>query len=166
MSIQELRHLGERHHQEFQAFAFGLTQDTERARDLIQDSIYLVIKYRDSFRAGTNFSSWVKTIIRNTFITDYRRGARRRTLLDKKPPTDNWITHTVSENPAEANLGLEELLQLVNELPPPYRQAFQLYASGLKHAQIALRLHAPVGTIKSRVFTAKRLLRERINTIQ
>lgn len=91
MTIEEIKYLGQSHQSEFRSLALTLTRDEDRARDLLQEAIYLVLKNRNSFRPGSNYVAWVKTIIRNTFISEYRRGKRRRELLDRDQPATGWL---------------------------------------------------------------------------
>ena len=68
------------------AFAYKLTQDTERAKDLYQETTFRALTYRDKFRTGTNFKAWVFTIMKNLFINDYRKRVRANVIMDS---TDN-----------------------------------------------------------------------------
>ena len=68
------------------SFAFNLTKNDEEAEDLLQDTAYKAIVNREKFRAGTNFKAWLFTIMKNTFINNYRRKVRRNTVMDN---TDN-----------------------------------------------------------------------------
>ncbi len=162
MTINEVQDLGQRHLSEFRALALTLTHDEERARDLLQDVSYLMLKHRDTFKAGTNFSAWAKTIIRNTFISDYRQQKRRRELVIRDRPEAGWIGDHAITNPAESHMGAEEIMVMVNELPAKYRRAFLLHYRGVKYKDIARMMNIPLGTAKSRVFTARKMLKEQL----
>lgn len=162
MELAELNQLGRKHHQEFYAYALRLTGDAERAKDLVQDTIYTVLKHHGTFQDGTSFTAWVRTIIKNIFTSGYRKQKRRRALLDANPPRKAWMVDKEVINPAIENLLLEDLLQFVDELPEPYRSTFLLHYRGLRHEDIALRTGVVVGTSKSRLFTARKLLQRRM----
>lgn len=163
MTTQQLHQLGESHRAEFQSFALQLTKDEERAKDLLQDAIYLAIKHRAGFQPGTNFRAWVKTIIRNSFLTAYRRSSRRSGLIAKDRPSQGWLSAGHVANRAESTLGAEEIMTRIERLPRIYREAFLLQFRGVKHKDIARRMGVPVGTIKSRVHTARRILSEQLS---
>ncbi|MEM9258177.1 MAG: sigma factor-like helix-turn-helix DNA-binding protein, partial [Bacteroidota bacterium] len=114
------------------------------------------------FTSGTNLQAWIKTIIRNVFITGYRKGKRRQEITAEQPPASNWSNQTTELNPAESDLGAEEIMGQIESLPEIYRRAFLLHYNGMKYKDIATITNVPIGTAKSRVWTARNLLRERI----
>ena len=148
---------------DLRAFALHLTQDEDRARDLLQDAYLLIVKHYQSFTAGTNFRAWAKTIVRNTFLSDYRKGQRRRQLRTDRPPAEGWITITTTDNSGEGSLLREDILRHVAALPAIYRDAVTYYLCDLSYREISLRTGVPVGTAKSRVFTARQLLRAQLS---
>jgi RNA polymerase sigma-70 factor (ECF subfamily) len=147
---------------ELMSFALRLTQDDDRARDLLQQTGYLVVKHFGSYQTGTNFVAWIKTILRNTFLSDYRKTRRRRELRDAREPAQGWMTVATGENTAIQQLTVEEINRVIDDLPPIYRDTFRYFLAQLSYREIALRTGVPIGTAKGRVFTARRLLRERL----
>ncbi len=144
------------------AFAFKLTGNFTDAQDLYQDTAFKVLKNADKFKPGTNFKAWSSTIMRNIFINDYRKKKRRGVIVDS---TDNnyYINSgdkTVS-NQGERQLGYDELMEMVDDLPENLKQPFMMSYQGFKYDEIAEQLEAPLGTIKSRIFFARKTLRER-----
>ncbi|MEM9527827.1 MAG: sigma-70 family RNA polymerase sigma factor [Bacteroidota bacterium] len=160
MTIEEYQLLGQRHSGELRAFALMLTRDEEHALDLLQEVSYLVLKRRDSFTVGTNFVAWAKTIIRNTFISDYRRQKRRRELFARDQPASLWLGDRSVDNQAESQLGEEDILAFIDRLPAIYRRSFVLHFHGNKYREIAQLTGVPIGTAKSRVFMARAQLRK------
>ena len=63
-------------------FAMRLTRDNEKAKDLMQDTSIRAFRYRAKFKPGTNFKGWIATIMRNTFINNYRKEKRNRTVSE------------------------------------------------------------------------------------
>lgn len=147
------------------SFAYNLTKDIEASRDLYQETAYRAIKNREKFNAGTNLKAWLFTIMKNIFINDYRRKVKVRTIIDT---TDNQYyinsgKNTVRNN-AFSNIMLKELEEMVTNLDDSTRIPFEMYRTGYKYQEIAESLHLPLGTVKSRIFFARKALKEVINT--
>lgn len=162
MTTEEIHYLSQRFHPEYRSFALTLTRDEDRASDLLQEAIYLIIKHHERFRQGTNLQAWIKTIIRNVFITSYRKGKRRQEIAEENIPGNNWSNLTATHNPAEGLLGAEDIQQHIEALPEIYRRAFRLHLNGIKYKDIATMTNVPVGTAKSRVWTARKMLKASI----
>lgn len=162
MTPEEITYLSQRFHPEYRPFALTLTRDEDRAADLLQEAIYLVIKNHERFTQGTNLQAWVKTIIRNVFITGYRKGKRRQEITEEDVPTTNWSNKTTADNPAEADLNAEAIMERIEALPEIYRRAFRLHLNGIKYKDVATMTGVPIGTAKSRVWTARNMLREKL----
>jgi RNA polymerase sigma-70 factor (ECF subfamily) len=159
ISAYQIAQLSAANYSEFRSLALRLTQDESRASDLLQDATYHVLRYRTGFREGTNYRAWVKKIIHNIFLTTYRRRKRRELLVERDRPPLGWATETTVSNTAEVMLAAEDIMARVQALPPIYRRAFELRLNELPYEQIARRTGVAVGTAKSRVHTARRLLR-------
>ena len=162
MSPKEIDTISQGFLPEYRPFALTLTRDEDRAMDLLQEAIYLILKNHERFTTGTNLQAWVKTIIRNLFITDYRKQKRRDEIVEQDVPTTNWANRTIQDNPALAELSAEDIMAKVDALPEIYRRAFKLYYNGLKYQEIADLTNVPIGTAKSRVWTARQRLREEV----
>ena len=141
------------------AFSMALTQSEADANDLYQDTVYKVISNAEKFRQGTNFKAWAVTIMRNLFINNYRKKMRRNTLLDKTP-NNYFIDSGQVNNPnaGETGASYKELLTMVNKLPDDLRIPFWMAYQGYKYEEISQKLGSPLGTIKSRIFFARRKL--------
>jgi RNA polymerase sigma-70 factor (ECF subfamily) len=162
MTPAEIQRLSTGFYPEYRSFALNLTRDEESAADLLQEAIYLVLKNHERFIRGTNLQAWIKTIIRNTFISDYRKQKRRQELTEEHLHQDDWMNKTIDRNPAESSLGAEEIMERIKALPEIYRRAFLLHYNGMKYKDIATITNVPIGTAKSRVWTARNMLRERV----
>jgi RNA polymerase sigma factor (sigma-70 family) len=162
MTLLEIQELGYQHYPELLAFALSLTRDEERARDLLQDSFFLLLKHREKFAVGTNFRAWAKSVIRNTFLTGYRKRKRRERIQEEYAFLPTWVDAGSINNPAESSLTAEYIMAEIEQLPDRYRRAFLLHYHGVKYRDIANWTKVPIGTAKSRVFTAKAMLRERL----
>lgn len=144
-------------------FAFTLTRDNDAARDLMQETLFKALSNREKYHTGTNVKAWMYTIMRNIFINNYRRRSRQQTIFDNTP-NDFLLDHaqTAVPNMAEVNLRLKEVQAAVYKLPELFRYPFQLYFEGYKYNEIAETLREPLGTIKSRIHFARKLLKEEI----
>lgn len=162
MTYPPLQQLSLLQQPEMLAFAIRLTHDEEWAQDLLQEARYLVIKHWSTYRIGTNFGAWARRIVHNIFLSEYRKRQRRRELRASVQPAAGWMTATTTANAADGCLDLDYLTARIAALPAIYRDAFQLYLQELSYAKIALRTGVPIGTAKSRVFTARRMLRAQL----
>lgn len=144
-------------------FAITLTRDNETAKDLLQETMFRAFANRDKYNAGTNIKAWLYTIMRNIFINDYRRKAKQNTVLDNSINEFLINSNQLSvANAAESNLKTKEIQQAVYQLPDIFRNPFVLYFDGYKYNEIAAILKEPLGTIKSRIHFARKLLKEQL----
>ena len=144
-------------------FAITLTRDTEAAKDLFQETLYRALSNKDKYNVGTNIKAWLYTIMRNIFINNYRRKVKQNTIFDNTP-NEFLLDHnqSVAANAAESNLRLKDIQQSINNLPEIFRNPFLLYFDGFKYHEIADMLREPLGTIKSRIHFARKLLKTQI----
>lgn len=145
------------------SFAYNLTKNMEDAKDLYQETTYRALFNRDKFQPGTNFKAWMFTIMKNIFINNYRKKVKANTILDT---TDNQFylnsgNHSTS-NAAEGGIMLKELNTMVDALDDSIRIPFQMHFEGFKYQEIADELQLPLGTVKSRIFFARKELKEKI----
>ncbi len=145
-------------------FAVNLTRDTEAANDLYQETLYKALANRDKYNVGTNIKAWLFTIMRNIFINDYRRKAKQKTIFDNTPNEFliNQKQATVG-NAAESDMRIKEINKAIEGLPEIFKTPFILYFDGYKYNEIAEVLQEPLGTIKSRIHFARKLLKEQIS---
>lgn len=144
-------------------FAMTLTRDMESAKDLIQETLFRALANREKYNDGTNIKAWLYTIMRNIFINNYRRSAKQNTIFDNTP-NDYLLDYNqfTTANDAEANLSLKEVKEAIHELPEIFKNPFQMYFDGYKYYEIADVLGEPLGTIKSRIHFARKLLKEQL----
>jgi len=144
-------------------FAITLTRDAEAAKDLFQETLFRALANKDKYSVGTNIKAWLYTIMRNIFINNYRRKVKQNTIFDSTP-NDFLInqTQSVVANNAESNLRLKDIQEAIHNLPQIFRNPFLLYFDGFKYHEIADMLSEPLGTIKSRIHFARKLLKTQI----
>lgn len=145
-------------------FALTLTRDSEKAKDLIQDTMFRALTNKEKYTVGTNIKAWLFTIMRNIFINGYRKSARQNTILDN---TENDFllsaNKTVTVNTAVSQISYKEIQVLINNLPAIFKNPFMLYYDGFKYQEISDILGEPLGTIKSRIHFARKLLKENLD---
>jgi len=145
-------------------FAINLTRDNEAANDLFQETLYKALANQEKYHSGTNIKAWLYTIMRNIFINNYRRKAKQKTIFDSTP--NEFLINqkqAIVSNAAESNIRIKEIQQAILNLPEIFKTPFLLYFEGYKYNEIADVLHEPLGTIKSRIHFARKLLKEQIS---
>lgn len=148
-------------------FAYMLTSNRDDAYDLLQDTTLKALDNEEKYAENTNFKGWVFTIMRNIFINNYRRNVRSATIVDT---TDNLYHLNLSqesrfESPEET-YGAAEITDAINEFADEYRIPFSMHVAGYKYNEIAEHMHLPLGTVKSRIFCARKKLQERFADYQ
>ncbi|HKK78035.1 MAG TPA: RNA polymerase sigma factor [Phaeodactylibacter sp.] len=146
------------------SFAYNLTKNVEDAKDLFQETAFRALTNRDKFRPGTNFKAWLFTIMKNIFINNYRKKVKANTIMDS---TDNMYYinsgSVVISNKAESNIMMKELKHMIEELDDSTKIPFLMHYHGYKYQEIADHLDLPLGTVKSRIFFARKELKDVIN---
>lgn len=158
MSTQEFNSLVLNNADGLKPFAITLTKDNEIAKDLCQETLCKAFTYRDKYEPGTNIKAWLFTIMRNIFINDYRRNNRKKLVMDT-------VKQSVSPYAlsSEVSVRMKEINTAIYHLPAIFKKACLLYLHGYKYHEIALALNEPLGTIKSRIHFAKKLLQKQID---
>lgn len=147
------------------SFAYNLTKNQEDAKDLYQETAFRAITNKEKFRPGTNFKAWLFTIMKNIFINNYRKKVKKNTIIDT---TDNlyFINSgaTRVDNNAGRNILIDELEGMIAKLDDSTRIPFLMHFEGYKYQEIADHLDLPLGTVKSRIFFARKALKENIKS--
>ncbi|MGB3548684.1 MAG: RNA polymerase sigma factor [Saprospiraceae bacterium] len=147
-----------------QSFAYNLTKNQDDAKDLYQETAFRALTNRDKFRSGTNFKAWLFTIMKNIFINNYRKRMKARTIMDN---TDNLYYlnsgRTSIENSGSSNIMVKELTAMIDSLDDSTRVPFLMHYQGYKYQEIADHLSLPLGTVKSRIFFARKDLKLQIS---
>ena len=145
------------------AFAYSLTKNSEDAKDLYQETAFRAINNKEKFRPETNFKAWTFTIMKNIFINNYRKKVKANTILDSTDNTfflDSGPNNVV--NDGGRNILMDELQGMIAQLEDNIRIPFVLHFEGYKYNEIAEMFELPLGTVKSRIFFARKALKEMI----
>jgi len=143
-------------------FASRLTSDNENARDLLQETNLKALNYSDRYVCETNFKAWTFTIMKNTFINDYRRRIHFNfinsndgiSVLSQIKSGDTLDPNSIFET--------KELEKIVESIEDKLRIPFKMQHDGYKYKEIAKTLDVKVGTVKSRIFIARKKLKNHL----
>lgn len=147
-------------------FAFNLTHSKEATEDLLQDTFYRAIINKDKFSEGTNIKAWLFTIMRNIFINNYRRSKKSNTITDTSE--NQYLlnsTFKTESNGSERNFLAEDISKAMNEVSKDFTEPFMMYFNGFHYQEIAEHLNLPLGTVKSRIFFARKELQSRLKSM-
>ena len=142
-------------------YAYSLTSNRDDAKDLLQETYFKALNNKDKVDEETNIKAWVYTIMKNTFINDYRRRSRGRAMFSDEVNDFILNSRPAPQNP-ESDYGYKELTELVNSLDPEYRIPFQMHDRGYKYQEIADELGLHLGTVKSRIHFSRRKMMEKL----
>jgi len=146
-----------------QRFAKRLTPDRDKAPDLVQDTFLKALTSKNKYIDFTNFSAWVFTIMKNTFINNYRRYVKENTLIDSTQ--DLYYINLPNDKgfiSPESNYAVEEIEVTIESLNDEFKVPFRMYLEGFKYKEIAEKLDLKIGTVKSRIFLSRQKLRTRL----
>jgi len=140
-------------------FALNLTSNDEDAKDLLQETLFKAISNRHRFIEKTNLKAWCYTIMKNIFINNYRRTVKANTIVDNTK--DLYFLNIPQQSNSfapESKYSEREILKKVDSLENEYKIPFTMYFDGYKYKEIADYLDLPIGTVKSRIFLARKQL--------
>jgi RNA polymerase sigma-70 factor (ECF subfamily) len=147
--------------------ALRLTADPTQAQDLVQDTMLKAYRSWKQYRPGTNAKGWLLTILRNTFINDYRRRKHEPIAMDLETIEPHAIERSIQEVDPEgtffSQIVDDKVIEAIDGLPTEFREVLVLSdVEGMRYAEIAETLRIPVGTVKSRLFRARRQLQAQL----
>ena len=140
-------------------FAMSLTLNREDARDLVQETYLKALTYREKFINDTNLKAWVYTIMKNSFINNYRRSARENTTFDNTKDL-YYLNHSNqgNESSPETTLSADEIQAHIDKLEDDLKIPFKMHYEGYKYKEIADEMNLKIGTVKSRIFFSRKKL--------
>jgi RNA polymerase sigma-70 factor (ECF subfamily) len=147
--------------------ALRLCGNASDAEDLVQDTVTKAYRAWDKYEQGTNCRAWLVTILRNTFINQFRRDSRRPSSVQFDSVEDTSVFEEVKDRDPEGTFFHEivddEVKRAIQDLPEDFRIPVVLSdVEGMSYAEIAEILELPVGTVKSRLFRGRRRLQQRL----
>jgi RNA polymerase sigma-70 factor, ECF subfamily len=154
--------------------AYHLTRSDHDAEELVQEAALLAFKGFGQFKAGTNFRAWFLTILRNRFVSDYRRKKRSIQTVELEDAPELYLYSKANETGVAAGtsdpashivgrLDAEQVSEALDNLPDEFREVATLYfTQDLSYQEIANVLDIPVGTVRSRLHRGRRALQRRL----
>ena len=147
--------------------ALRLTANAADADDLVQETMLKAYRAWDQYEKGTNAKGWLMTILRHAFINEYRRRTRHPENVDLDTIEPFAVFGEVQdEDPQGAffdKIVDDEVLREIDKLPEAFRETLVLSdVEGMSYQEIAKILEIPVGTAKSRLFRARKVLQGRL----
>lgn len=144
-----------------------LAGDDTLAEDLVQDTMLKAFRSWHQYRPGTNVRAWLLTILRHTFINQYRQSKRRAVEVDVNAIEPYTVFREIHDTDPEGRFFAEivddEVLRAIDALPEEFRETLVLSdVEGLTYAEVAEVTEVPVGTVKSRLFRARQALQRRL----
>ena len=134
------------------------TTNSDKADELIQETLLKALLCKDSYSTDTNFIGWLTIIMRNSFLNLIKR--------EQRYEFSEEYTNSIESNYNDTSTEYHELLTVVAALPEELNVVFTLYVSGFKYYEIADILKIPLGTVKSRVYAARRCLRHALKDVE
>jgi len=148
--------LFEKYHKKMLGVCFRYSNDKEEAQDVLQDSFIKVYNKLDTFKGSGSLEGWIRKIVVNTSIENYR-SKKSVHLLD----IDEVENKVNSGSSVDARINADDILVFINMLPEGYKMVFNLYAvEGYSHKEIADQLNISENTSYSQYSRAKELLRK------
>jgi RNA polymerase sigma-70 factor (ECF subfamily) len=144
-------------------FALTLTANRHDAEDLLQETSLKLLNNSEKFVDNRNFRGWVLTVMRNIFINNYHKIIRTQTYIDYSVDLYNLdIENDSGFDSPEVSLRIQEITEAINSLTQELKVPFSMYVSGYQYSEIADSLNLPIGTVKSRIFFARKELKEKL----
>ena len=167
LTFQELV---ERHFDALYNYARMLTRSLAEAEDLFQETLVRALRGVKTFDRSRNIKVWLLKVMKNVYVDECRRLKRMPMIepLDREPKVaqhdagDSWLSNTPL-NPEEIllrRLAIEQVRNAIRHLPPFLREVVELRdIEGLSYQEIADIIETPVGTVMSRLFRGRNLVR-------
>lgn len=142
-------------------YAIRFTKNEENARDLLQDTMVKAFTNVEKFEKGTNLNAWLYVIMKNTFLNEYRRKTKLRSkVIQSEDISSANLSYSSTTNRGEQILIINDIKKALAVLPEEYYLPFIMHFEGFKYLEIAQKLKMPLGTVKTRIRSARRLLKE------
>ncbi|WP_316809107.1 RNA polymerase sigma factor [Pedobacter agri] len=144
-------------------FALKFTKDSDDANDLIQETMIKAIRFSAGFKEGTNVKGWLYTIMRNTFINDYRKITKTQSVISQQEElTSVHLMHSATHNQVDGRFAMRDIKRAIGNLPETLSAPFVRYVEGYKYHEIAIELNLPIGTVKTHIHEARKRLKKQL----
>lgn len=141
--------------------ALCMVQNKQDAEDLVQEAVLRAYRFFHSFKRGTNFKAWIMTILRNIYINQYRKRIKEPIKIEFEEVEDFISLPEISG--AQEEIFSETIKSSIDRLPEELRTTITLfYVDGLSYKETAKVMNCPVGTVMSRLYTARQVLKKHL----
>ncbi|GJQ63335.1 MAG: RNA polymerase sigma factor RpoE [Melioribacteraceae bacterium] len=153
-------------------FALKMTGDSDTADDLIQDTYMKAFKFFDKFEKGTNCKAWLFRILKNSYINDYRKQSKEPDKVDYDD-IENFYENIKANEIKSSHLVHDDFSKLMDDdiseaittLPEDFRTVIILSdIEGFTYEEIAEFVDCPIGTVRSRLHRARKMLFTKLYT--
>lgn len=148
------------------SFAMTFTRNEEDANDLTQETIMKALRYKDKYTPQTNFKAWIFTIMRNIFINNYRRKSKSNTIFDNTQELYFLNAKSANDIQPDSTYTEKEIMKEISLLDIDYKKPFMMHFKGYKYKEISEEMNLPIGTVKSRIFLARKKLMEKLKDLK
>lgn len=150
--------------------ALRVLRNEKAAEDLVQDTMLKAFRNYEQFKTGTNFKAWIFTILMNAFRNQYRKAQLEPKTIDVETVSMFYAAHGddmfTAVDSGDADLGAmmsDEVKRELDNLPPEFREVVLLaLVEGFSYQEISSVLGIPMGTVMSRLFRGRQLLKQRL----
>jgi RNA polymerase sigma factor (sigma-70 family) len=160
MTAIEFNHQILEYQKNLKGFAYSLVADRDEALDLVQETYLKAISYHEKLSDYSNLKVWIMTIMKNIFINKYWRSVKNRNIMNEKEAV--MTERDRGFDSVDSYYTQNELNKVVNQLKDEIKKPFMMYVDGFKYAEIAEEMSINIGTVKSRIFTARQKLMENL----
>lgn len=144
---------------DLRAWSYYLTKNKEDANDLYQDCMVKLYTNASKFQKDSNIKAWSLTIMRNLFLNDIKKKKKM-----PKSDIDEYGYLIDSKSPSAVDqISYKEILSEIKKLPQTLATTFNMFTNGFKYHEIAEELQIPIGTVKSRINTTRKMLQASLN---
>jgi RNA polymerase sigma-70 factor, ECF subfamily len=145
-------------------YAYRLKLGNDDARDLVQETYLKALLNRNKFVDNGYLKAWTITIMRNTFINNYRHNVLHNTHCDRTEESFyiNLTKCSGSDNP-DSIYSVTEITKNIEQLKDKFRVPFKMYVAGYRYREIANTINLNIGTVKSRIFLARKVLMNQLS---
>jgi len=155
------------HSDSLKVYAKNFTKDHDDANDLVQETLLKAVTYFNNFKEGTNLKGWLYTIMKNTFINNYRRVVKTNTFIQKDDEISSAnLFVSATKNQGENKFIMEDINEALASLSEEYYVPFSMYFEGYKYHEISEHLEIPIGTVKTRIHVARKVMKKHLNVYQ
>ncbi|NLA24973.1 MAG: RNA polymerase sigma factor [Bacteroidales bacterium] len=144
------------------ARACSLSSNIADAEDLTHDTLVKAMNFKEQFIEGTSLKAWTFTIMKHIFINNYRRDQHFKNLIKQADAEDISLLNAANsiELPADSDFLFNEIVESIHHLEEKYKLIFIDFLEGYKYKEISEKYNLPIGTIKSRIFYARKNIME------